>query len=114
MNREHFLADLQPNIRRCAKRRAKQATRYPSDNRNAAAAESLERLARSSPDSISDDIWTDLQGFIGGADYQSPRWADTISEACRAVNFRFWPPNLSVFLDRVMTRLTAPQIGGAL
>jgi hypothetical protein len=109
MNREEFLADLRPALRRSAAWRTKQSDKFPEDRRNLVAATTLEMLAQAVPADISSQLWAGLAPFFEtSGDYQSPAWAFAVTETARLVGFRTYPADLNSFLDGLLTRLTAP------
>jgi hypothetical protein len=68
--------------------------RYPTDERNARAEETLARLT-TEIDHLTDDQWTQLQPFYHWA---SESWNDAVAQAARHVEFR---PHVRTFRDFV-------------
>ena len=93
-------------LNRTAQWRQKMAARYPSDPRNARAADCLAKLATDAA-ALTDNDWIQLRPHSGWA---SERWREAISQAARAVGFIHKVKDLSSFVKQLLDVLSQPSI----
>jgi hypothetical protein len=93
-------------LNRTAEWRRKMAVRYPSDPRNARAAECLAKLAIDAT-ALSDGAWLQLQQHCGWA---SERWREAISQAARAVGFQQKIKDLPSFVAHLLDVLSQSSV----
>jgi hypothetical protein len=72
---------------------------HPTDQRNAVAAELLERLAAEPTGSVLADVASKLEGY---SDTELSRQAQLVA---KLVGFRFFPGTLTSFIDEVIHRI---------
>jgi hypothetical protein len=87
-------------LNRTAEWRKKMAIRYPSDPRNARAAERLSRLAIEAA-GLSDDAWLKMQPHYGG--WANKRWWEAISQAAQGAGFQPKTKDLQSFVEHLLT-----------
>lgn len=88
-------------LNRTAFWRAKMATQYPSDARNARAAECLAELATDTTE-LSEESWLALQPHY---ELASERWREAISQIARLVEFKQKIATLPAFVKSLITAL---------
>jgi hypothetical protein len=93
-------------LNRTSQWRQKMAARYPSDPRNARAAECLSRLAIEAA-GLSDGAWLLLQPHCGWA---NERWREAISQAARAAGFQHKIKDLPSFVNHLLDVLSQPRV----
>lgn len=101
MDKRDLLDFLSLNLAKTANWRRSQATRWPADPRNAAAADRLFALA-SQADAIPDDLW---QAIGPSFDPRDERFCQLVSDASRAVGFRSNPRNFGAYVQNVADAL---------
>ena len=93
-------------LNRTAQWHQKMAAKYPSDPRNARAAECLSKLATDAS-KLSDQDWLQLQSHCGWA---NERWRESISQAARAVGFQQKIKDLPSFVTSLVGVLSQPSV----
>jgi hypothetical protein len=93
-------------LNRTANWRQKMAAKYPSDPRNARAADCLSKLAACANE-LTDEAWSQLQPHSGWA---SERWRESISQTARDVGFRKKIKNLPSFVSSLVDVLSQEEI----
>ena len=93
-------------LNRTAQWHQKMAAKYPSDPRNARAAECLSRLATDAS-KLSDQDWLQLQSHCGWA---NERWRESISQAARAVGYQQKIKDLPSFVTSLVGVLSQPSV----
>jgi hypothetical protein len=83
-NKTNCSLDLSSSIRRTGAWRRELFKKFPGDNRNEAAAATLEQLAIDASN-MTDDTWSELRQFYN---WSSPTWSNAVSQASRNVEFR--------------------------
>ena len=93
-------------LNRTAEWRKKMAARYPSDPRNARAAECLAKLATDAT-GLSDGAWLLLQPY---SEWASENWRASISNAARTVGFQKKISDLPSFVGHLVDVLSQPSV----
>jgi predicted aminopeptidase len=82
--KQNCALSLRGSLRRAANWRRSMQAKYPEDDRNGLAAETLDRIA-SDTASLSDDSWAKLQNYYS---WCSEPWNEAVAKASRLVGFR--------------------------
>jgi hypothetical protein len=85
-------------LNRAAFWRAKMAAQYPSDPRNARAAECMAELATDTTE-LTDEAWSHLQPHF---DWGSESWREAISQTARLVEFQQNITTLPAFVNSLI------------
>jgi hypothetical protein len=100
------------NISRTSRWRSKQAEKYPSDRRNARAAEELQTLAAASFPDIDPAAWAKLSPYL-----QSESFMVAVNDATKDVSFRTFPKTITHLVEDIAGRAKAfglpASLGGA-
>jgi tRNA A37 N6-isopentenylltransferase MiaA len=90
------------NISRTSRWRSKQAEKYPSDRRNARAAEELQTLAAASFTDIDPAAWGKLAPYL-----QSETFMVAVNDATKDISFRAFPKNVTELIEEIAGRAKA-------
>jgi hypothetical protein len=91
---------LSVNLAKTSNWRNQQASRWPEDNRNARAAQTLFDLAAQATE-LDEHHWALLQPLFGDR-----RFYEAVSAAAREVGFRSSPRTFDDFVESVLTTIT--------
>lgn len=104
MTNDFYYDAITANLDSSGRWRSKQATKFPSDARNAKAAAELSRLAKSPFEDVDPELWGKLTPHLG-----TDALANAVNESSRAVAFRCKPKTINDILAYVLAELGGAQ-----